>query len=141
MLNRRIISTVQADWARVVPIAEQAATLFYERVFELEPSLRPLFKSDLSEQKLKLLKMIGATVSGLDDLAGLLPTVQALGQRHVGYGVRAEHYVTIGSALLWTLKQGLGDAFGRENELAWIEVYGLLADTMKEASQPLTATT
>jgi hemoglobin-like flavoprotein len=139
MLSKSIISIVQSDWAKAVPIADQAATLFYDRLFTLDPSLRPLFKPDLTEQKTKLMKMIGAAVNGLDDLPALVPVVQALGRRHVGYGVKPEHYVTVGSALLWTLKQGLGDAFGRENETAWTQVYGLLADTMKESAEPARA--
>jgi len=136
MLDKSVVAIVQSDWAKAVPIADTAATLFYDRLFALDPSLRPLFKSDLGEQKTKLMKMIGAAVNGLDDLSALVPVVQSLGRRHVGYGVKPEHYVTVGSALLWTLKQGLGDAFGRDNEAAWTQVYGVLADTMKESAQP-----
>jgi hemoglobin-like flavoprotein len=135
MLSKKTIAIVQSDWSKAAPIADQAATLFYDRLFALDPSLKVLFKPDLSDQKVKLMKMIGAAVNGLEDLPALVPVVQNLGKRHVGYGVKSEHYVTVGAALLWTLKQGLGDGFGRENETAWTEVYGLLADTMRHAAQ------
>ena len=137
MLSNKVIAIVQSDWEKAVPIADQAATLFYDRLFVLDPSLRGLFKSDLGEQKVKLMKMIGAAVNGLSDLGALVPVVQNLGRRHVGYGVKPEHYATVGAALLWTLKQGLGDGFGRDNEVAWTEVYGVLADTMKESAEPV----
>jgi hemoglobin-like flavoprotein len=110
-LSNKVVSTVQSDWEKVLPIADQAATLFYDRLFSLDPALRSLFKSDLTEQKTKLMKMIGAAVNGLNDLAALVPAVQALGSRHVGYGVKPEHYATVGLALLWTLKQGIGAGF------------------------------
>jgi hemoglobin-like flavoprotein len=135
MLSKKTIAIVQSDWSKAAPIADQAATLFYDRLFALDPSLKVLFKPDLSDQKVKLMKMIGAAVNGLEDLPALVPVVQNLGKRHVGYGVKSEHYVTVGAALLWTLKQGLGDGFGRENETAWTEAYALLADTMRHAAQ------
>ncbi len=134
MLTRDEVKMVQEDWRLVVPIGPTAATLFYDRLFEIDPKLRPLFKPDLSEQKNKLLQMLAAAIGGLDDLAALVPVVQALGVRHKGYGVKSEHYATVGSALLWTLKQGLGETFDASHESAWAKVYGVLADTMQAAS-------
>jgi hemoglobin-like flavoprotein len=134
MLAREEIETVQADWRSVLPIAAQAATLFYERLFELDPSLRHLFKPDLTEQKKKLLLMLGAAVQGLDDLPKLVPVVQSLGRRHAGYGAKAQHYATVANALLWTLKTGLGDRFDERHQRAWTKVYGLLAETMQAAA-------
>jgi hemoglobin-like flavoprotein len=134
MLTRDEVKMVQEDWRLVVPIGPTAATLFYDRLFELDPKLRPLFKQDLSEQKNKLLQMLAAAIRGLDDLAALVPVVQALGVRHKGYGVKPAHYATVGSALLWTLKQGLGETFDASHESAWAKVYGVLADTMQAAS-------
>lgn len=124
---------VQTTWARVVPIADTAAGLFYGRLFELDPSLRPMFTSDIKEQGKKLMSMITVAVRGLDDLGSLVPAVQALGRRHIGYGVKDEHYATVASALLWTLEKGLGDAWNSEVKDAWVAVYTLLANTMKGA--------
>jgi hemoglobin-like flavoprotein len=134
MLTAQEISTVQADWDRVLPIATTAATLFYGRLFELDPSLKALFKSDLDEQKKKLMQVIGVAVRSLNDLPALVPTVQALGKRHTGYGVLPAHYDTVGAALLWTLKQGLGEGFDASHEAAWGKVYGVLSQTMIAAA-------
>lgn len=122
---------VQASWAKVVPIADTAAGLFYGKLFELDPSLRPMFSTDIKEQGKKLMTMITLAVKGLDDLNALVPAVQALGKRHVGYGVKDQHYVTVATALLWTLEKGLGEAWNPELRDAWIAVYTVLADTMK----------
>jgi hemoglobin-like flavoprotein len=125
---------VRTTFAQVLPIAETAAALFYARLFELDPSLRPLFTSDLREQGRKLMQMIAAAVRGLDDLDTLVPAVQALGRRHAGYGVQDEHYETVAVALLGTLELGLGDAFTDEAREAWTAVYWLLASTMKDGA-------
>lgn len=131
---------VQSSFALVVTIAGQAADLFYDRLFEIDPELRSLFKSDLSEQKKKLMQMLVAAVRGLDDLDALVPVVRDLGARHHGYGVRDEHYDTVATALLWTLEQGLGEAFTPETREAWVEVYGILAATMKSGARSAVAT-
>lgn len=128
------IYLVQMTWKNVIPIASTAATLFYDRLFDLDPSLRPLFSSDLEEQKKKLMRMIGIAVNSLGNLDALVPIVQDLGRRHTGYGVRDAHYDTVGAALLWTLEQGLGPAFDEEVKQAWTETYVLLATTMKHAA-------
>jgi hemoglobin-like flavoprotein len=128
------IALVRTSFASVVPIKETAADLFYGRLFELDPSLKPLFKGDMKEQGLKLMAMIGTAVGGLDRLDSIVPAVQALGRRHVGYGVKNEHYDTVGNALLWTLEQGLGAAFTPEVKSAWTSAYGVLAGTMKAAA-------
>lgn len=125
---------VQGTFGQVAPIADTAAKLFYDRLFDLDPSLRALFKSDMDEQGRKLMQMIGAAVNGLDDMEALLPTVQDLGRRHANYGVLESHYETVGEALLWTLGQGLGEKFTPEVEEAWAETYTVLATVMKEAA-------
>jgi hemoglobin-like flavoprotein len=125
---------VQSTWEKVVPIADTAAKLFYEKLFELDPNLRPLFKPDMTEQRKVLMNTITFAVRGLDKLDEVVPAVQALGRRHVDYGVKDRDYDTVGAALLWTLGQGLGDAFTPEVKEAWTTVYGLLATTMKEAA-------
>lgn len=125
---------VQTTFAKVAPIADDAAALFYGRLFELDPSLRPMFKTDLREQGRKLMRMIGMAVNGLDRLDELVPAVQQLGARHGGYGVRDEHYDTVATALIWTLERGLGPDFTPEVQDAWVTVYGILASTMKQAA-------
>ena len=126
---------VQTTWAQVVPISETAAELFYNRLFEMDPSLRPLFTSDIKEQGKKLMQMITIAVKGLDHLDEIVPAVQSLGRRHVGYGVKDEHYDTVAGALLWTLNKGLGDAYTPAVAEAWTVTYTLLADVMKAASK------
>lgn len=128
------IALVQETFEMVVPIAEQAAALFYDRLFVLDPSLRPLFRSDMKTQGQKLMSTLALAVHGLRQPEKIIPAVQHLGRRHVGYGVRPEHYATVGEALLWTLAQGLGEAFTPEAEAAWTAVYTLVATVMQEAA-------
>lgn len=125
---------VQTTFAKVAPISDTAAAMFYARLFELDPSLKALFKSDMAEQGRKLMRMIGVAVNGLDRLDDLVPVVQQMGVRHAGYGVKHEHYDTVAVALLWTLERGLGADFTPAVKEAWTAVYGLLASTMKDAS-------
>ncbi len=124
---------VQESWAKVVPISDKAAELFYGKLFELDPALKFLFKSPIPVQGKLLMKMLDAAVSGLDDLDALVPVVQDLGKRHAPYGVVEKDYDTVGAAFLWTLEQGLGDGFTPEVRAAWTDVYGVLASVMKEA--------
>ena len=125
---------VQSTFASIATIADDAAVLFYQRLFELDPALRPMFRGDMAEQRKKLMQMITAAVKGLDRLEQLVPVVQDLGRRHVRYGVEDSHYDTVGAALLWTLEAGLGRAFTPEVKEAWAAVYGLLATTMRDAA-------
>lgn len=127
---------VQSSFAKVLPIADTAAALFYGRLFELDPALRPLFKGDLTEQGKKLMQMIGLAVKGLDRWTQLAPVLGELARRHADYGVRPQDYDTVGAALLWTLAQGLGAAFTPEVEAAWRAVYTQLAETMQAAAAP-----
>ena len=126
---------VQDTFDSIAPIADDAAALFYRRLFELDPSLRAMFRGDMAEQRRKLMNMIGAAVRGLNRLEQLVPVVQDLGRKHVGYGVEDRHYDTVGAALLWTLEKGLGSAFTPEVKEAWAAVYGLLASTMQDAAR------
>jgi hemoglobin-like flavoprotein len=130
---------VQASFAKVEPIAGTAASLFYQRLFELDPTLRPMFKGDMTEQGQKLMRMIGMAVNGLDRLDELVPVVEQLGTRHASYGVVDSHYDTVAQALIWTLDRGLGDAFTPPVRDAWVAVYGVLATTMKQAAARSTA--
>ena len=138
-MNAHKIALVQDSWKLVVPIADTAAELFYARLFELEPGLKSMFAhSNMAEQKKKLVQMITVAVVGLKRLDELVPAVEALGRRHVGYGVSERHYDVVGAALLWTLSKGLGAAFTAELREAWTETYTLLATTMKNAAAKAT---
>ncbi len=133
------IDLVKTTWTKVIPIKETAAELFYGRLFELDPSLKPLFKGNMVEQGRKLMAMINTAVNALDQLDTVVPAIQEMGRRHVAYGVKAQHYDTVGAALLWTLEKGLDTAFTPDVKGAWATVYGLLADTMKQAAAEIPA--
>jgi len=127
---------VQVTWSKVVPIADQAASMFYDRLFQIDPSARALFgKTDMPQQRKKLLQVLSVAIAGLDDLDAFIPTVETLGRRHVGYGVTDAHYASVGRALLWTLEKGLGSAWTPETAVAWTEVYAVLSGVMRKAAQ------
>lgn len=125
------ITLVKDSWEKVKPISEQAASLFYGRLFELDPSLQSLFKGDMSEQGKKLMATISLAVSSLDKLETILPAVQALGKKHSAeYNVPDSSYATVGEALIWTLGQGLGEAFTDEVKESWVLTYTTLSEAM-----------
>ena len=125
-------SIVQGTWRQVEPIADQAARLFYGRLFELDPDLRKLFAGvDMATQRQKLLLALSGVVGALDRIESVLPQLETLGRRHAGYGVTDRHYETVGSALLWTLEQGLGPAWTADAAAAWTAAYGLVAGAMQ----------
>jgi hemoglobin-like flavoprotein len=125
---------VRDSFAKVVPIAPAAAAMFYDRLFTLDPSLRPLFTGDMAEQGRKLMAMIGTAVVNLHRLETIVPAVRDLGQRHAGYGVTDAHYDTVAAALLWTLEQGLGADFTPQTRDAWTVCYTAIAGEMKTAA-------
>ena len=133
-MTPRQTELVQESWRRVEPIADTAARLFYRRLFEIAPEVRPLFKTSMSEQGDKLMKSLAVVVAGLDRLDSIVPAVETLGRRHDDYGALPEHYDAVGEALLWTLEQGLGEAFTDETRAAWAEAYETLASVMINAS-------
>lgn len=133
-MNPQHIVLVRRSFAAVEPIAGAAAALFYEHLFRADPSLRGLFKGDMTEQGSRLMTMIGGALTLLDRPNSLLPVLRQLGARHGGYGVRASHYDTVGAALLQTLADGLGEAFDDETRAAWVELYGVIARTMQEGA-------
>ena len=138
-MNSKQIELVQSSFAQVLPIADAAAALFYARLFELDPALRPMFRGNLEEQGKKLMDMIRTVVGNLRALDRIIPGVRALGSRHANYGVKDEHYETVGAALLWTLEQGLGEAFTNDVRDAWAVAYTILANTMKDAAAEVAA--
>lgn len=123
---------VQETFRAVKPISDEAARLFYGRLFEIAPEVKPLFSGvdSMEEQGRKLMKTLAIAVAGLNDLNALVPVLEKMGKDHVAYGVKAEHYPKVGEALIWALGEGLGDVFTPEVKKAWEEVYGILADTM-----------
>jgi hemoglobin-like flavoprotein len=137
MVTAEDVTLVQSSWAKVAPIADTAADLFYGRLFEIDPPLKELFPEDMAAQKQNLMQTLAVCVNGLSDLGEIVPAVKALGQRHVGYKVKDEHYESVGAALLWSLSQGLGDDYTAETAEAWTKVYGVLSSTMKEAAAEL----
>ena len=124
------IAAIQGSFAKVVPISEQAAMLFYGRLFEIAPAVKPLFRGDLTEQSRKLMATLGVVVNGLADLESVLPAASALAKRHVDYGVKAADYAPVGAALLWTLERGLGEQWTPQLAAAWTEAYAVLSDFM-----------
>ena len=129
------ITLVQSSWEKVKPIVDTAAELFYGRLFELDPSLKPLFKGDMKEQGKKLMATLNLAVSSLTRLETILPAVQDLGRRHVQYGVPDQSYETVGEALLWTLEKGLGEeAFTDDVKEAWTITYVTLSKVMLDAA-------
>ncbi|HSO82944.1 globin family protein [Thiocapsa sp.] len=137
-MNPETITLVKDSWATVAPISEQAAGLFYGRLFEIYPEVRPMFKGDMKEQGNKLVVMLTTVVNALDNLDPLIPTIKKMGARHAGYGVHDGDYAKVADALLWTLGQGLGDDFTPEVKNAWVCAYSALADTMKAGAAEAT---
>jgi nitric oxide dioxygenase len=129
-MNPTQVKLVQESFARVAPISETAAVLFYDRLFEIAPTVRAMFPGDMTEQRKKLMAMLAAVVNGLANLDSILPAASALAKRHVPYGAKPEHYPVVGSALLWTLEKGLGDAWTSDVADAWTAAYGTLAGYM-----------
>ena len=126
---------IQSSWEKIVPIADTAATLFYERLFDIDPEMRQYFSStDMESQRKKLLQALAMVVNALNDLESILPQVESLGRRHVDYGVEDRHYDTVGAALIWTLEKGLGAEWNSEVRDAWTQAYSLVADVMKGAA-------
>jgi hemoglobin-like flavoprotein len=124
------IDLVQSSFAKVAPIADVAAGLFYGRLFEIAPEVKPLFHGDMTEQGRKLMMTLGVVVNGLKDLETILPAAKALAVKHVAYGVKARDYEPVGEALIWTLERGLGPDFSTEVRSAWLAAYGALSGAM-----------
>ena len=124
------VTLVQQSFAKVAPIADQAAVMFYDRLFEIAPQVRVMFPADMTDQRRKLMATLAVVVNGLSSLESILPAASALAQRHVVYGAKAEHYPVVGEALLWTLEKGLGDGWTQDVADAWTTAYGTLSGFM-----------
>ncbi|ARE40370.1 Putative bacterial hemoglobin [Rhodovulum sp. P5] len=130
------ISLVRESFAKVIPMSEDAAHIFYGRLFEIAPQTRGLFHGDMDEQGRKLIATLAAVVDGLDRLDEIVPVAEALAVRHVGYGVKREDYAPVGTALIYTLSAGLDHEFAPETKAAWSAAYDLLSATMTAAAYP-----
>src|ERR1700687_5375766 len=118
------VKLVQESFAKVAPISETAAVLFYDRLFEIAPSVKAMFPADMTEQRKKLMATLAFVVNGLGHLESILPAASALATRHVSYGAKREHYPVVGAALLWTLEKGLGDGWEPDGAGAWTTAFG-----------------
>lgn len=128
------VQLVKQSFSKVAPISTVAAELFYDRLFEIAPEVKPLFKGDMTEQGAKLMQTLGYVVAGLHDLPSILPAAKDLAARHVAFGVTPAMYQPVGEALIWTLEQGLGDEFTDDLKTAWTEAYTLLSTAMVESA-------
>ena len=125
---------IRESWAKVLPIKETAAAMFYGRLFEVYPEVKPYFKGDMQEQGRKLMAMLNVAINGLDNFDALIEPLKRSGSAHLAYGVQAADYAKVADALLWTLEQGLGDAFTPDVREAWTVAYGTIADVMLEGA-------
>jgi hemoglobin-like flavoprotein len=129
------IDLVQSSFQKVAPNADAVAHIFYDRLFTIAPEVRPMFPDDMTEQRAKLMRMLGTAVTNLHRVEAIVPVVQDLGRRHVAYGVNDAHYDTVAAALIWTLEQGLGEDFTPDLKDAWVTAYTTLAGVMKDAAR------
>jgi hemoglobin-like flavoprotein len=131
------IELVQSSFAKVALISDQAAAIFYSRLFDLAPEVRALFKGDMVEQGRKLMTMLGSVTRQLNQLDTLVPVAERLAERHVGYGAVTAHYAVVGAALIDTLDKGLGADFTADVRKAWETAYGTLSGVMIAAAAAL----
>jgi len=129
-MNSTQAKLVQDSFAKVAPISEQAAAIFYDRLFEVAPAVKAMFPADMKEQRKKLMATLAVVVNALSNLESVLPAASALAKRHVNYGAKPEHYPVVGGALLWTLEKGLGEAWTPDVADAWTTAYGTLSGYM-----------
>lgn len=129
------VRLVQQSFAQIGGVEQAVARLFYGRLFEIDPSTKVLFKADLGAQGIELMAMLALVVKALDDIAPLVPAIEGLARRHVGYGVSERQYLSVGAALVWTLDQSLGEKFMPEVRAAWVAAYGFLSTTMIAAAR------
>ena len=133
MFTKEEIELVRSTWQPVSADPAAAATLFYGRLFEVAPEVKPLFTGDMKEQGLKLIQMVGIAVHNMERIEEIVPALQELGERHVGYGAEDAHYPVVGDVLIETLASALGDQFTDEARAAWTKTYGALAAVMTAA--------
>jgi hemoglobin-like flavoprotein len=134
-MTEKQIKLIEDSWDYIIMNTQEAGELFYGRLFEKNPGLKPLFKSNLQDQARKLIALITFAVNKLNNFSEVVSDIEALGIRHNAYGVEPKHYDMVGEALLWTLEQGLGDKWNDELLQAWSTLYTTLSEVMINASQ------
>ncbi|MDV7144397.1 globin family protein [Tropicimonas sp. TH_r6] len=134
-MNEPQITLIQESFAKVVPIKQQAGEIFYSKLFEIAPEVRPLFKEDVTEQAGKLMTMLGTVVNGLRELDKIVPVARKMAVEHADFGVKPSHYQPVGTALIATLEAGLGEDFTLETREAWVEAYTVLSTVMIDAAE------
>ena len=130
-MTQQQIELVRHSWLQVFPLRETAAQMFYEKLFELEPALRPLFKADLSQQAGKLFETLNALVASLGEADAMTSVAAPLQRSHAGLGATPAHYQAVGEALMWTLGASVGKAFTAPVRAAWVEAYAGLSQAMQ----------
>lgn len=139
-MDQEVIIQVQQSFKQVVPIADKVGRIFYARLFETHPEVRPMFAEDIQPQAKKLVQMLALIVNSLHKLDTILPVVDDLARRHKSYGVVDAHYPVVGDTLIWTLEQGLGDAFTPQVKRAWATAFDTLSSVMiTAAKEPVAA--
>jgi len=133
-MDARSVALVQQSFEQAATLGDSVAEIFYAELFAIDPSLRQMFKDDMTDQRKKLLSALSLVVRSLHAPEKILGAVKTLAVRHVSYGVEAHHYTSVGNALLRTLRKGLGGQFTPELYSAWADAYRMLADIMKEAA-------
>lgn len=130
MFTEREIELVRSTWSAASADPDAAAALFYGKLFETAPGVKPLFTGDMKEQGRKLMQMIGIAVNNMERVPEIQPALVELAERHDGYGAEADHYPVVGDTLIDTLRTALGEAFTEEAEAAWAKTYGAIASVM-----------
>ncbi len=133
-LNTAQIKLVKDSFEKIVPIKDKFATDFYDELFRLDPSLRPMFKPDMSSQKQKLVDTLSFVIGSLHNPAIIIGAIKDLGKRHVNYGTKPEHYDTVGQAIIKALQGALGHEMKGDMLAAWLAAYTMIADIMKQAA-------
>lgn len=133
------IALVKSSFAQVARISEPVAALFYDRLFEVAPAVKPLFKGEPAAQGRKLMAALAMVVGSLDRLDQILPQLEHMARRHVAYGAEEAHYAVVGETLIWTLEQGLAEGFTPEVRDAWAEAYATLSGAMIAAARTVKA--
>jgi hemoglobin-like flavoprotein len=129
-LNADDIERVRRSFDRIWSISARTADLFYDRLFEIAPDVRILFRHDMDEQKRKFMSTLAVIVGSLDDTGKIAPLTGTLARHHADYGVRPAHYAIVGDALLWSLEQGLGDDWTPPVAASWSKAYGVISAIM-----------
>lgn len=136
-IDLELIDLVQASWEKILPHRKHATAFFCEKLFELDPDLKRLFEGDAHNQARKMMLMLGQTVASLGRLEKVLPMLNDVAMKHIQVGAKEKDYSSVRSALIWTLEQGLAEAFTVDVRVAWNQTFSALVDVMQRASADL----